>query len=86
MVVEGRLYSANKIMAIKTCEYSNEKLSFSQELGEALVLLCKNMEISVPLWLSKNTHEFAQFHSTNFNPDQFNESVSFDRFQFKMLK
>lgn len=86
MVVEGRLYIANKIETIKTAEYSNPSLSFSQELGEALVLLCKNMDISVPLWLSKNTHEFAQFRSTNFNADQFNESVNFDRFQFKLLK
>lgn len=86
MVVEGRLYSANKILIIKTAEYSNPELSFSQELGEALVLLCKNMDISVPLWLSKNTHEFAQFRSTNFNSDQFNETVTFDRFQFKLLK
>ena len=86
MVVEGRLYSANKILVIKTAEFSDPSLSFSLELGEALVALCKVMDISVPLWLSKNTHEFAQFHSTNFNADQFSESVSFDRFQFKMLK
>lgn len=86
MVVEGRLYVANKIDKITTAEYTNDDMSFSQELGEALILLCKKLDISVPLWLKKNTQEFAQFRSTNFNPDQFSESVTFDRFQLKLLR
>lgn len=86
MVIEGRLLTSNHIIAIKEVEYSDPELRFSRELSEALIVLCKDLSIPVPLWLNKNTKEFAQFHSTFFDAEQFNESVNFERFQLKLLK
>ena len=44
----------------------------------------ENMGISVPMWLSKNTREFARYKWTTFNADQFFEPVSFDRFEIRL--
>jgi hypothetical protein len=86
MILEGRLFVANRLTEIKEVEYTNDDLTFSMQLENALVLLCKELDIPIPLWLKKNTHEFAAFHQTLFFSDQFNEKVKFDRFQIKWTK
>lgn len=86
MILEGRLFVANRLTEIKEVEYTNDDLAFSMQLENALVLLCKELDIPIPLWLKKNTHEFAAFHQTLFFSDQFNEKVKFDRFQIKWTK
>ena len=85
MILEGRLFVANRLTEIKEVEYTNDDLTFSMQLENALVLLCKELDIPIPLWLKKNTHEFAAFHQTLFFSDQFNEKVKFDRFQIKWV-
>lgn len=86
MRIEGRLMVSNHIIAIKEVDYENPELAFTQELSEALILLCKELSIPVPMWLSKNTKEFAHFHSTYFEAEQFYDQVNFDRFLLKLLE
>lgn len=85
IVLEGNLFRANLMTASKTvCEDSGEEM-FVQELEKALISLCKELEIPIPLWLSKNTHEFAAFHQTIFFSEQYTEPVKFDRFQIRLI-
>ena len=49
-------------------------------------MLCEEMDIPLPMWLSKNTHEFAAFRQTIFFAEQYNQKVSFDRFQMRLLE
>ena len=86
MILEGRVFVANRMTEIKEVEYTDDNVAFSVQLENALVLLCKELGIPIPLWLKKNTHEFAAFHQTLFFADQFNEKVTFDRFQIKWVK
>lgn len=86
MILEGRVFVANRMTEIKEVEYTDDNVAFSVQLENALVLLCKELAIPIPLWLKKNTHEFAAFHQTLFFADQFNEKVKFDRFQIKWVK
>ena len=83
MILEGRLFVANRMTEIREVEFSDPSLRFSAELEQALILLCRELDIPTPLWMRKNTHEFAAFHQTLFFSDQFNEKVRFDRFQIK---
>jgi|BioPla2DNA2_1021312.scaffolds.fasta_scaffold01092_2 hypothetical protein len=62
----------------------NDEGRFQKQLELSLVEVCKNMGISVPMWLSKNTREFARYKWTTFNADQFFEPVSFDRFEIRL--
>ena len=59
---------------------------FSKQLEECLLSLCRALSVPIPLWLSKNTKEFASFHLTLFSPEQFDERVTFDRMVLRMLE
>ena len=86
MKLEGRLFVANRMTEIKEVETADlEGEAFSQSLGRALVELCRQMDIPVPMWMKKNTHEFAAFRQTIFFKEQYTEKVRFDRFQIKQM-
>lgn len=59
---------------------------YQQQLEHCLIELCKNMGISVPMWIGKNTREFVRFKWTSFNADQFFEKVYFDRFEIRLIE
>ncbi len=58
---------------------------FQKQLETSLVEVCGRLGIPVPLWVSKNTREFARFKWTSFNNDQFLEPVKFDRFEIRLM-
>lgn len=86
MVLEGRLFVANRMTEIKEITTVDNNESFSKNLEQALILLCRELSIPTPIWMKKNTHEFAAFHQTLFFADQFTEKVRFDRFQITMTR
>ena len=84
MKLEGRLFKANRMTEIKEVETTdNEGDPYSVRLERALVELCRLMDIPVPMWMKKNTREFAAFRQTIFFKEQYTEKVRFDRFQIK---
>ena len=52
---------------------------------DALVEACHQLDISVPLWLDKNSREWDEFAQTRFLPDAFMDSVDFDRLEIEFL-
>ncbi len=86
MKLEGRTFKGNNILNVQVVEHENPNARYSKELEENLVLLCKEMDVPIPMWLSKNTHEFAAFRQTIFFAEQFNQKVGFDRFQIRLLE
>jgi hypothetical protein len=83
--LEGKLFKANLMIASLVVTSQEEGDTFVQNLERSLILLCRSLEIPIPLWLSKNTHEFAAFRQTIFFAEQYNEPVAFDRFQIRLL-
>ena len=86
MRLEGRTFKGNTILNVCVVDHTNENVRFSKELEETLILLCADMDIPIPMWLSKNTHEFAVFRQTIFFSEQYNQKVNFDRFQMRLLE
>ena len=85
MKLEGKLFKQNIVIRQATVTKDMPELSFVKELECALIDLCHTLEVPIPLWISKNTHEFAAFRQTLFFADQYTETVSFDRFQIRLL-
>jgi hypothetical protein len=85
MRLEGKLFKANLMMREAIVTRDDPNLSFVKELELALIDLCHVLDAPIPLWLSKNTHEFAVFRQTLFFSDQYTENVRFDRFQIRLL-
>ncbi len=85
MKLEGKLFKGSILIRQAQIIRNDPSLSFVKELELCLIDLCHELEIPIPLWLSKNTHEFAAFRQTLFFSDQYTEKVGFDRFQIKMI-
>ena len=84
MVLYGKLVKGNTfIKDAKTAGADNER-PFHDIMEEAFVLLCRELEIPVPIWLKKNTREVSRYHKTFFEKEQFIEEVYFDRFELEI--
>ncbi len=85
MRLEGKYFKGNLMIREAVVTRNDPELSFVKELELALIDLCHALDAPIPLWLSKNTHEFAAFRQTIFFSDQYTENVHFDRFQIRLL-
>lgn len=86
MKLQGKTYKANIVTIEKIVEKKDHGESFVKDLEWCLIKLCRDMDVPIPLWLDKNTSEFARFRQTIFFEDHFTEKVLFDRFQIKLLE
>lgn len=83
MKFTGKLVKGTKIL--KTASRERDwNISFHSAMEESLIGICRDLDIPVPLWLKKNTGEFAAFKRTSFDGGQFTEQINFDRFEFRM--
>ena len=85
MRLEGKLFKGNLMTREAVVTRNDPDVSFVKELENALIDLCHALDVPIPLWLSKNTHEFAAFRQTMFFSDQYTETVRFDRFQIRLI-
>ncbi|HHV29791.1 hypothetical protein [Acetivibrio mesophilus] len=84
MVLVGRLIKGTYIIKESIFSKDDQEASFRDLLEEGLISICRDLDIPVPLWLSKNTSEFARYRKTFFAKDQFVETVKFDRFELNI--
>lgn len=85
LILSGKTIKGTKILKETLVEENNESLTFRDTLEECLVKLCRELDIPVPLWLKKNTTEFARYRRTFFTNEQFVEKVSFDKFEIRLI-
>ena len=86
LTLEGRVLFANMMMEIKEVTTEDTDASYSKRLEKALVELCRQLDVPVPMWMKKNTKEFAAFGQTIFFREQYTENVRFDRFQIRVIE
>lgn len=84
MRLYGKLIKERKIMREEFAENIDNNLSFHDKLEVCLVDVCRKLECQVPLWLNKNTKEFAQYRKTFFPQEQFMEKVWFDKLEIRI--
>lgn len=84
MKLYGKLIKERKIMREDVAVNIDGKLPFNEKLEKCLVEVCKKLECPVPLWLNKNTKEFALYRKTFFSNEQFIENVWFDKLEIRI--
>jgi hypothetical protein len=77
-LIRGTVSTKESFVHIK-----DDDRQFHELLEQCLVSLCKKLDIPVPIWLKKNTKEFAIYKTTFFDKEQFVEKVNFDKFSVK---
>jgi len=80
MILYGKLMKGTMFIKDAKAIGTNTAKPFHDIMEEAFVLLCRQLEIPVPIWLKKNTREIAQYRKTFFDREQFIEEVYFDKF------
>ena len=86
MTLEGKTFRANLLLEDKVVTHPDGPQRFTVLLERCLVDLCRQLDIPIPIWMEKNTHEFARFHQTIFFAEQFTEPIKFERFQIRWLE
>jgi hypothetical protein len=86
LTLEGRLFVANRMTEIKEVTTEDTDASYSKRLEKALIELCRQLDVPVPMWMKKNTKEFAAFGQTIFFREQHTDNVRFDRFQIRVIE
>lgn len=80
----GRLIKQGKLIKEAYSEPQDSSGDFRGQLEECLILVCKELDIEVPIWLKKNSKEFGLYRKTSFNSDHFGEAIPFDRFEITL--
>ena len=87
MKVWGRIIKGTKTIFQTQLEDSCPAgANFHDKLENCLIGFCKAADISVPVWLKKNTEELGRFGKVIFISDQFIERVGFDRFELEIME
>ena len=67
-------------------ELFDDTISYTDLLSRCLVENCRGLDITVPVWMDKNTKEFVRYKKTFFTQEQFLETVYFDKFEIQLEK
>ncbi len=78
----GKLLVNDKLINGKEIEVDEKHTSFFDMLKD----LCQKLNIPTPVLLDKHVYDFNIFSMCTFKPDDFVESVNFDRFVLEYLK
>lgn len=84
LILIGKLITGTRVTKEAVVENNEEGLSYRDMLEQCFIEVCKQLDIQVPLWLRKNTSEFASYRRTFFTCDQFIDKVNFDRFEIRV--
>jgi hypothetical protein len=85
MRLVGKLYKGTTILKEELVEVGDDAGTYQDRLEQCIIEVCRRLSIDVPLWLGKNTREYAAYRRTSFNADQFFNPVCFDRFEIRTI-
>ena len=81
----GRMMKQRFVIHETVTEDFDTQKPLVDRLEKCLRAVCKDFDISVPIWLDRNTKEFACFRRTTFTPEQFIDQVKFDKLQIEVV-
>ena len=65
---------------------NDENNTRTQKVISALDDICNKFDLSKPIWLDSNIHEFQIHAKTRFKQDNFIESIPFDYLEFHVIE
>ena len=77
----GKLVVEDKIIKSETIEVEPSKTSFFEVLQE----LAYRLNVPTPILMDKHVHDFNLFHFCSFRPDDFVESINFDKLVLQLI-
>ncbi len=79
-----RIYNNGKLERDALCDVDS-KLSAQKILEESLKTCCYELDIPNPMIMKKHVNDIKQYSLTRFLPDDFPESVEFERVEITLF-
>ena len=81
----GKIWKDNHLLEDKViCDDTLN--SRTKKVFAALDELCYAFDLSKPIWLEKNIHEFQKSAKTRFYQDNFIDEIEFDYLEFHVIE
>lgn len=83
--VWGKIFKDNRMLKDMTvCDSRSD--TRTHKVFRALDEICYAFDLSRPIWLDSNIHEFQRHARTRFRPDSFVDDVDFDFLEFQVIE
>jgi hypothetical protein len=83
MTFWGKIIKGDKIIRSETCE--NGEPGMAEALLACIEHFSRSFDMEAPMWHSAHTKQMSIFHRAVFRPDDFIDSVDFDRFEIQII-
>ncbi len=81
----ARIFHENHMLR-DTVAQDDSDLNRTRKVFGCLEEACKELDLSVPIWLDKNISEFKSISKTRFYKDSFIESIDFDFLEIQVIE
>ena len=82
----GKIIKDNHLVKDTTICISDYSLSRTQMVFQSLDDICYEFDLSKPIWLDSNIHDFQLHAKTRFGQDQFIEHIEFDYLEIQVIE
>lgn len=84
--VWGKIITDNHLVKDTVVEIEESEWSRTKKVYEALDRICREFDLSRPIWLESNQKEFIRIAKTRFSQDSFIEGIDFDYLEFQVIE
>lgn len=82
----GKIWKDNHLIKDTVACISDYSLSRTQMVFQALDEICYTFDLSKPIWLDANIHDFQLHDKTRFSQDNFIEQIDFDYLEIHVIE
>ena len=82
----GKIVKNTMILREEYAEENEFAGTYRENLEKCFLVVCKKLGLEVPIWMKKNTREFASYNKTMFFREHFIDDVPFDYFEIMIEK
>lgn len=82
----GKLWKDNHLLKDVVVCNGDDSMSRTAMVFQALDEICREFDLSVPIWLDSNIKDFKRHDKTRFTEDSFIESIDFDYLEIHVIE
>ena len=82
----GKLFLNNKMLRDTVYENSDLSLNRTRKIFDGLEAVCREFDLSVPIWLDQNIADFKRIARTRFTKDSFIGESGFDYLEIQIIE
>lgn len=82
----GKIWKENRLIRDTVSCQTDYSLSRTQMVFQSLDEICCTFDLSKPIWLDSNIHDFQVHDKTRFSQDNFIESIDFDYLEIHVIE